>query len=199
MRSLKARVPLKDTRVLEIGCGTGRITQLLATECKLLVTTDPDPENIKIARRVLNNRACFFQGSAEDLSELTFEEFDLTIFTLSFHHVSNSARKRAINEAVRLTKKNGYILFLEPALDGPFYEAEARFDACDGDEREAKRSAANDILRHPGLRLEGKIRDLTAFQFNDAHDFVTSMNQQKIHTRFTRSLLSMTLFFGHLG
>jgi ubiquinone/menaquinone biosynthesis C-methylase UbiE len=179
LKFLQSRVSLQDKTVLEIGCGTGRITDLLARECKLLVATDPHPGNIQIARRVLNNRACLFRGSAEDLSELTFTEFDIVLFTLSFHHVPAVFRKKAIDEAVRVCRKEGTIIFLEPALDGPFFEAEAHFDACDGDEREAKRSASNDILRHSKIRIEGKIPDLTVFKFSDVHDFVTSMNPTK--------------------
>jgi len=85
----------------------------------------------------------------------------------------------AINEAVRVTRTNAYIIFLEPAQDGTFFDAEITFDACDGDERKEKVAAYDAIQKHRRLRSIAEIDDETVFQFDSVDDFNQSMMPKK--------------------
>jgi ubiquinone/menaquinone biosynthesis C-methylase UbiE len=80
------------------------------------------------------------------------ESFDIVVFTLSLHHVPDLEMITAINEAIRVVKREWlHIVFLEPATDGTFFDAEIMFDACDGDERKEKELAHSAIMSHPHL------------------------------------------------
>jgi len=104
---------LANKLVLEIGCGDGRITALMAGNAKKLVAVEPDAETIREARKKVSD-ADFLIGSGENLN---FPDacFDLVIFTLSLHHQNST---RAIGEAIRVLKDEGTILVIEPINDG---------------------------------------------------------------------------------
>ncbi|BBO74292.1 hypothetical protein DSCW_17090 [Desulfosarcina widdelii] len=104
---------LKNKKVLEIGCGTGRISALLSKETKLLVAIDPDENAIEIARDNIPG-VDFSVGSGEKLN-FADNFFDGVIFTLSLHH--QNCRK-ALREAARVLKKSGNILVIEPVIEG---------------------------------------------------------------------------------
>jgi ubiquinone/menaquinone biosynthesis C-methylase UbiE len=104
---------LKNKEILEVGCGDGRISSLLAGDCELLVAIDPDIDSIEHAKTNISG-VDFRLGSGE---ELDFPDncFDLVIFTLSLHHQNS---KKAIAEAARVLKADGKILVIEPVVDG---------------------------------------------------------------------------------
>ncbi|MGH2626626.1 MAG: class I SAM-dependent methyltransferase [Anaerolineales bacterium] len=56
IRTLQRRLPLAGARVLEIGCGDGRLTRRLAGVARAVEALDPDPEGVAQARRLLPAR-----------------------------------------------------------------------------------------------------------------------------------------------
>ena len=166
--------------VLEIGCGKGNYTKQLAMVAEFTTAIDPDEESIRMV--VVENTASNINyqiGSAVVL-DFVDENFDIVVFTLSLHHIPETQMTTAINEAVRVVKTDGYIVFLEPATDGTFFEAEIMFDACDGDERKEKELAHNAIMFHPYLEHVRELGDRTIFMFDSVDDFVQSLHP-KIH------------------
>ncbi|MEM7802231.1 MAG: class I SAM-dependent methyltransferase, partial [Chloroflexota bacterium] len=105
---------IEQKEILEIGCGDGRITKLLAESSDSVYAIDPDSERVRLAQQAAPN-ASVAVGSGEDL-HFEANRFDLVIFTLSLHH--HSDRLRALNEAARVVKPNGKILVIEPVADG---------------------------------------------------------------------------------
>jgi ubiquinone/menaquinone biosynthesis C-methylase UbiE len=104
---------LKNKEILEVGCGDGRISSLLAGDCELLVAIDPDIDSIEHAKTNISG-VDFRLGSGEKL-DFPDNCFDLVIFTLSLHHQNS---KKAIAEAARVLKADGKILVIEPVVDG---------------------------------------------------------------------------------
>lgn len=102
-----------EKKVLEIGCGDGRISKLLVKKTDHLIGIDPDEEKIKQAQ-VTIPKGKFLIGSGENL-DFSKEVFDLVIFTLSLHHQDC---KKSLGEATRVLKKDGLILVIEPLLEG---------------------------------------------------------------------------------
>ena len=49
---------LRNKKVLEIGCGDGRISSLLTAESDSLVAIDPDENAIDIAKKYIPNHCC---------------------------------------------------------------------------------------------------------------------------------------------
>jgi 2-polyprenyl-3-methyl-5-hydroxy-6-metoxy-1,4-benzoquinol methylase len=72
-------------RVLEVGCGDGRLTWLYAPRARQVLGIDPDEEQISLARAntppELADRVRFEVGEAEDLSKTAV--FDVAFLSWS--------------------------------------------------------------------------------------------------------------------
>ena len=113
-RRITARARFHDARILEIGCGPGRVTAMYADATRMTIGVEPDPgEAIRAAQRVPD--ACFACASG---MALPFRDtrFDVVLFTLSLHHHPDPAD--ALNEAGRVLAPRGRVLVLEPEPDG---------------------------------------------------------------------------------
>jgi ubiquinone/menaquinone biosynthesis C-methylase UbiE len=74
-------------RVLEIGCGEGRLTWKYAQETLATVGIDPDKDALRVAMADrpagLEKKVCFSLGTSEQLP-FSKEAFDLAVFAWSF-------------------------------------------------------------------------------------------------------------------
>lgn len=173
-------IPLGGTSVLEVGCGDGSRSVQIAGVCRVLIALDPNLRLIRQAESVNFHRAIHYvNGSAEELP-LQSEQFDVVIFTLSFHHIpGQEGMSRAINEAIRVLRSDGFLIFFEPTFNGSFFEGEIYFDACDGDERREKALAYYLILSHRGLVEVAELYDETLFHFYSENDYRESLNPKR--------------------
>ncbi|MGH3134198.1 MAG: class I SAM-dependent methyltransferase [Gaiellaceae bacterium] len=73
-------------RVLEMGCGEGRLTAGIAAEAGHVLAFDPDPASVAAARRSLpadlSERVVFRAASAQEI-EIERGAFDLVVFSWS--------------------------------------------------------------------------------------------------------------------
>jgi ubiquinone/menaquinone biosynthesis C-methylase UbiE len=176
---LEGVLPLKDKEVLEIGCGEGTRSIVITKRCKNLIAIDPDPELIKKAKAENPSENITYQVVSAEKLLFDNEKFDVAIFTLSFHHVPIDKMKAAIDEAVRVVRKDGCIVFLEPEFDGTLFESEIFFDAFDGDERKQKAFAYFAMLDHPKLKEVAEIMDETVWKLDSVEDFIESMEPKR--------------------
>ena len=83
VRALRRAADWRGKRVLEIGCGNGRLTRRLARLGASIHALDSDPELIRAARRNLPPRLAkrvhYHVGTAEHL-KYPDECFDLVVF-----------------------------------------------------------------------------------------------------------------------
>lgn len=179
LQSIEKVVPLFGKEILEIGCGKGTRSVEIAKKCAYLTAMEPNTDLLEFAKS--NNVAqniSYVAGKAERLG-FPDKKFDVVLFTLSLHHVPIEEMPQAIDEAIRVTKKGGNIIFLEPAEEGTFFDAEILFDSCDGDERQEKRAAYNTLLHYPKYESVKEIHDETVFQFDSVKDFMENMIPKK--------------------
>ncbi len=86
--TLHAMVDFKDLRVLEIGCGEGRLTWRYARKAAYVTAIDPIGEDIETARvntpDKLKERISFLESTIEDFA-VSFSErkYDVAIFAWS--------------------------------------------------------------------------------------------------------------------
>ena len=84
--TIKELVDLRDLRIVEIGCGDGRLTFECGREAASVVAVDSDEDAIRKARaetpKALRRRIRFEVADAAQL-ELPKGEFDLALFSWS--------------------------------------------------------------------------------------------------------------------
>ena len=149
---MAALVPLTGAHVLDIGCGNGRITRLIAGLGAHVVGIDPGQSQLEKARALppLNGESYVF-GVAENLPAAD-ESADVVFFFNSLHHVPETAMDTALDEARRALKPNGWLFIAEPLAEGPQFlmqqplndETEVRARAFEAIER-AKRRGFNEV------------------------------------------------------
>jgi 2-polyprenyl-3-methyl-5-hydroxy-6-metoxy-1,4-benzoquinol methylase len=76
----------RDRRILELGCGDGRLTLPIAEEAAFVLAFDPDAEAVEGARRSrpaeLADRVTYQVASGEQI-EVERTSFDLALFSWS--------------------------------------------------------------------------------------------------------------------
>lgn len=99
-------------RVLEIGAGTGRYSLALAEEGYEVDAVELVGRNLDRMKANMREGASvsMIQGNALDLSMYGDETFDITLsFGPMYHLFTQESQKVALEEAIRVTKKNGVI------------------------------------------------------------------------------------------
>lgn len=86
LAALRRLADLRGARVLEMGCGDGRLTEGIARDAVSVLAFDPDAESVEQARQrlpaELAARVSFRVAAAEQL-EIEPGSFDLVVFSWS--------------------------------------------------------------------------------------------------------------------
>ena len=99
-----------EDRVLELGCGAGRHTGVLAARAACVVAFDPSPVAIRRAmdRHMGTPRLSFVQGEDETLGELDDAAFDLVVAHGLFRRLSSAKGVLGyVEEAARVLAPGG--------------------------------------------------------------------------------------------
>ena len=105
--------PTDGDRVLDIGCGTGDIVQLLAGVTYL--GYDPSAEYIAAARERYGELGDFQVGSVGSV-ELAPATFDICIAKGVLHHLDDAAAVDLIQEAARVLRPGGRLVTMDPVF-----------------------------------------------------------------------------------
>jgi len=124
-RRVAAEVPIERGRLLDVGCGPGRLARLVAVSRPglFVVGLDASPDMIEQARRTVNpGNLEFREGEVESA---TFEAgFDHAVTLLSFHHWEEPAA--GLDAIHRALVPGGELWIYEP--DAEASNAEIRRD-----------------------------------------------------------------------
>ena len=106
-------------RVVDIGCGTGRLAALAASHLEKgrVVGIDPDPSRIDVAQRRCTQKLEFRVGHAEDLSAFKPEKFDAAYMNSVFNWLRDPSR--ALVETHRVLKRGGRLGIATTLRDRP--------------------------------------------------------------------------------
>jgi ubiquinone/menaquinone biosynthesis C-methylase UbiE len=110
--------------VLDIGCGSGRNSIFLASLGFETYAIDLSKNAVKLANDRSKIKGYNIKTSINNFTDLRFEKnyFDLIIGWRVFHIGDHNINQKAINEARRVLKKNGYALIAVASASGIVYE-----------------------------------------------------------------------------
>jgi SAM-dependent methyltransferase len=98
-------------RVLDFGCGAGRLSQALADHADEVVGVDVSPPMLEVARKLDETGRCtFVLNESQDLSQFEDDSFDLVYSELVLQHLPISAIDGYLREFVRVLRPTGVAL-----------------------------------------------------------------------------------------
>lgn len=110
-----------DSKIIEIGAGTGRYSHALAQQGYTVDSVELVEHNIEVFKEntMPGEKITIRQGNAMDLSEFDDNEYDITLLLGPLYHLYNKEdKRRAISEAIRVTKPGGIIFAAYVISDG---------------------------------------------------------------------------------
>lgn len=97
-----------DSKIIDIGAGTGKYSIYLSNKGYDVTAVELVKHNLRMIEK--NSSVKAYLGNALDLSKFKDNSFDITIlFGPMYHLISKEDKIKALSEAKRITKKNGYI------------------------------------------------------------------------------------------
>jgi ubiquinone/menaquinone biosynthesis C-methylase UbiE len=147
-------------RVLEIGCGTGNLVNLIKRlhPGAEVVGIDPDPKALARAQRKAGREALSVQLDRGFAEELPYPDafFDRVLSALMFHHLGSEEKEKTLDEARRVLKPGGSLHLLD------FGGATARSDGFLARLHQRSERLRNNFGdRIPTLMREAGFADLT--------------------------------------
>ena len=123
---VKQSVPLSGEHLLDVGCGTGTLTKLIAlSEPELqVVGLDADPATLELAQKKLSpfgNRVTLQQGFAQQLP-FKNDSFELVVSSLFFHHLTTEQKSEALVEIFRVLKPGGRLHIADWGKPSTFFQ-----------------------------------------------------------------------------
>jgi SAM-dependent methyltransferase len=107
---------------LDIGCGNGRITRILAAQGATAIGIDPGDKQLEranAAEKTGDER--YIKGGAEALP-VDDNSAQIAVYFNSFHHVPMDLLETALSETHRVLEDGGDLFFAEPIAEGPQFE-----------------------------------------------------------------------------
>jgi ubiquinone/menaquinone biosynthesis C-methylase UbiE len=100
-------------RVLDVGCGTGYFTRVMARAVAPDGTArgvDPSGEAIAQATRLTRLANCTFSNGVAEALDVPDGQYDVVVSSLTIHHLPQALRPQAIGEMLRVLRPGGSVL-----------------------------------------------------------------------------------------
>jgi 2-polyprenyl-3-methyl-5-hydroxy-6-metoxy-1,4-benzoquinol methylase len=78
-RRIEALVPLAGSRVLDVGCGEGRLTGFVAARAGSVYAFDPDAKRVEAARGSADHERVRFGVHGAEALDVARESFDVAV------------------------------------------------------------------------------------------------------------------------
>lgn len=103
-------------RVLDVGCGTGYFTRVMAeavTPGGTALGVDPSREVIARARRLTRLANCAFSEGIAEALDAPDGSYDVVVSSPMIHHLPEPLRPQAIREMLRVLRPGGRVLIAD--------------------------------------------------------------------------------------
>jgi ubiquinone/menaquinone biosynthesis C-methylase UbiE len=111
-----------NSSVLEVGCGTGILSFMLAKKCNYVVGVDLSSKMISYANKKKEaanySHVEFIHTDASKMSEFINRTFDYATMVMFLHETEEELREQALREALKLAKKIIICDFSSPVPKG---------------------------------------------------------------------------------
>ena len=104
----------RGKRVLDIACGTGYGTALIAEVASRVVGVDIDNATIEACRAAYSGNNIFFREGGVELIPADDGEFDVVVSFETIEHVGESAQEKFFQEIQRVLKPGGLLVMSSP-------------------------------------------------------------------------------------
>ena len=129
LRLTLAGVPFNNC--LEIGCGTGKNTEWLATKAKQIIAVDLSKEMLAVAKeKIKSDKVDFKQADITQSWTFVNEPFDLVTFSLVLEHIENL--DDIFREVSNALVPGGYVYIGELHPFKQYIGSKARFETEEG-------------------------------------------------------------------
>jgi 2-polyprenyl-3-methyl-5-hydroxy-6-metoxy-1,4-benzoquinol methylase len=165
---LLRQLPEGCENALEIGCGTGAFSRLLATRSHHVLALDLSPEMIRIAKAQSQPYPNLdFQIADARLTDFPAERFDCIVAIATLHHLPMQEMLAKLKAAVKI---NGVILVLD------LFQAQGLADICLG-AMAIPTSVALRLFKTGRLRPDKQTRK--AWEEHAKHDSYVTLEQAR--------------------
>ena len=162
---LLSAVDLKGKRVLDVGCGDGSLTRLMAEQGARVTGIDTDAGQLAKARATpVVAGEIYVEGVAQALPA-DDRTVDLVVFANSLHHVPLDQQDKAMAEAARVLVAGGEVFISEPLAEGPHFQLTRIIN--DETELRAGALAAIRAAGRRGLSAIGETLIMQASRYDD--------------------------------
>jgi ubiquinone/menaquinone biosynthesis C-methylase UbiE len=117
LETIARYVPRESTKtIIDIGCGTGRFTEVLSNHFSARVLgIDPSLNMLVTARQITSSPLVeFIRGAAESIP-LVESEVDLVFLSMVYHHIQD--KDKAAAEFNRILKRGGFLCIRTSTLE----------------------------------------------------------------------------------
>ena len=121
IKTILSQTPFKGKRVLEVGCGTGRLTGKFAKHCKSLVAIDHNKDSIEYCQDKFKEvkNVTFVNTSVSELKNLPHKEYDI-IFIGWIGLFYSKDKAKILAKLHKLLAKSGVLIIIEAYPDSEY-------------------------------------------------------------------------------
>ncbi len=148
-----------ESKVIDIGCGTGRLVNSLADKCEDVVGVELSEKMIEHAKNNKKDNTRFIHWDSTKLSDKIKEKFDYATICFALHEMNEEERIKTIKEMDKVAEELIIADFNPPVpIIMKIVEFFAGWKHFRNHQSFTKKGGLNSLMKKCGLRLKKEIK-----------------------------------------